>query len=81
MEFEDFCYWLQGHFEMNPSDVLSESQIKMIREHLSLVFNKVTPDLDLTEATLPDALLSDIHLGINRSSNRRYCSGIQRKRC
>lgn len=43
MTHESFCYWLQGHFEMNPdSNTLTEDQIIMIKEHLNLVFNKVT---------------------------------------
>ncbi len=42
----EFCYWLQGHFELcdkKDQQVLTVSQTAMIREHLSLVFQKVTP--------------------------------------
>ena len=35
----NFCYWLQGHFEMN-GPTLTEDQVKMVREHLDLVFDK-----------------------------------------
>lgn len=39
---ESFCYWLQGHFEMNPNNnALTEEQVKMIREHLKLVFTHI----------------------------------------
>lgn len=49
---ENFCYWLQGYFELNAGKNenniekydLSRSQISMIQEHLKLVFNKVTPN-------------------------------------
>ena len=41
----DFCYWLQGFFELTNNNELSEQQIQMIKNHLALVFNKVTPDL------------------------------------
>lgn len=37
----DFCYWLQGHFELNGNN-LTPQQIVVIREHLDLVFTKET---------------------------------------
>ncbi len=50
MNAQDFTYWLQGFFEMTPKNELSEEQVKMIREHLALVFNKVTPNqIDFTK--------------------------------
>lgn len=45
MTEKDFCYWLQGFFEMTEADVLSQKQVLMIREHLALVFNKVTSSI------------------------------------
>lgn len=45
MTAEQFCYWLQGYFEMTENATLSPNQILMIKDHLGLVFNKVTPDL------------------------------------
>jgi hypothetical protein len=45
MTGRDFCYWLQGYFEIaeNESDEiqdvkLSDKQVKVIRAHLNLVF-------------------------------------------
>ncbi len=40
MTSRDFCYWLQGFFEIgNEKDVnLSAEQTEMIRRHLALVF-------------------------------------------
>lgn len=40
---EQFTYWLQGYFEISKDKTLDESQIQIIQDHLSLVFNKVTP--------------------------------------
>jgi len=43
---EQFCYWLQGHFEIDckgevkPIDV---DQVKVIRTHLGYVFSKLNP--------------------------------------
>jgi hypothetical protein len=39
---QDFCYWLQGYYEMVGTYKLSEEQQKMVFEHHQLVFNKVT---------------------------------------
>ena len=39
---QDFCYWLQGHFELNGPNITPE-QAKIIQDHLQLVFNKQTP--------------------------------------
>jgi hypothetical protein len=40
---QEFCYWLQGRAELLPDQPPSEAEWKMIREHLALVFHKVTP--------------------------------------
>jgi hypothetical protein len=48
MEFRDFAYWLQGFFELTDPDKLTPEQISMIKEHLSLCFNKVTTDYSKT---------------------------------
>lgn len=39
---EQFVYWLQGFMELTETKTIDEAQTKMIREHLSTVFNKVT---------------------------------------
>jgi len=38
MNERDFAYWLQGFFEMTESDTLSQNQVRMIKNHLDLVF-------------------------------------------
>jgi hypothetical protein len=44
MSPENFIYWLQGFYELTPEDKLTP-QMRIIKEHLALVFNKVTPDI------------------------------------
>ena len=39
----DFCYWLQGFFEIGNPENLSAEQISEIKNHLQLVFKKETP--------------------------------------
>lgn len=43
MKSRDFCYWLQGFFEINDAAVdsineLTHEQVEMIKNHLALVF-------------------------------------------
>lgn len=40
MTSRDFCYWLQGYFEMDQGKTitLGEGQIQMIKKHLQMVF-------------------------------------------
>ena len=51
MSPENFCYWLQGYFEIAESgeqlESLDEDQIQVIQEHLALVLNKVTGPKDV----------------------------------
>lgn len=42
MTAEQFAYWLQDYAELNEAPPSAE-QWQSIREHLALVFNKVTP--------------------------------------
>ena len=43
MNTQDFCYWLQGYFELSQIDEgLSTEQVVVIKEHLQLVFKKET---------------------------------------
>lgn len=42
MTSRDFCYWLQGFFEISsenaPALTLSNKQVELIKKHLNLVF-------------------------------------------
>lgn len=41
---ENFAYWLRGYFEISGATYLSELQTQVVKDHLDLVFQKVTPD-------------------------------------
>lgn len=49
---EQFCYWLQGLFELreNSDAPLSARQTQVVQDHLQLVFQKVTPTRPAEEA-------------------------------
>lgn len=53
MNAENFTYWLQGFFELTDTDELTEDQVKTIKDHLALVFQKVTPDRSKKKAKKP----------------------------
>ena len=50
---EQFVYWLQGFFEMSNPDFVNPKQTEMIKEHLKLVFTKVTPTTLTTNLGTP----------------------------
>jgi hypothetical protein len=47
MQSRDFCYWLQGFFELgDDTDVITTEQTAMIKRHLDLVFtHEIAPRL------------------------------------
>ncbi len=51
---EAFCYWLQGHFELNDSLLnLDEKQTKTIKSHLNLVFKHSIDPKSNSQTTTP----------------------------
>lgn len=47
MTSRDFCYWLQGFFEIaDPKQGLSQDQLEMIKRHLNMVFiHEIDPSM------------------------------------
>lgn len=45
MSTQDFCFWLQGWFEIQKPQSITATQLQEIKNHLDLVFNKVTPNV------------------------------------
>lgn len=43
MNEKDFVYWLQGWIELEDPESISDKQLQIIKDHLKLVFDKVTP--------------------------------------
>jgi len=79
-----FCYWLQGHFELNDTNSLDEVQVQMIRDHLQLVFNKVTPnrteakissseDIKKLEKTIHDEMNKAVMINVNPLETMSFC--------
>ena len=46
MTSRDFCFWLQGFFELTDADDLDSTQVKHIKNHLNLVFkHEIDPSM------------------------------------
>ena len=46
MTSRDFCFWLQGYFEISNSSSISSDQINMVKRHLALAFkHEIDPSL------------------------------------
>ncbi len=76
MTSRDFCYWLQGYFEINaakfdnsrsfPDAALNDNQINNIRKHLDLVFkHEIDPSYqEPVKPSTHNQSLHDIHNGV-----------------
>ncbi len=52
---ENFCYWLQGLFEVGGAESLNSAQTQIVKDHLALVFTKVTPQYPYPVDLHPDS--------------------------
>lgn len=53
MTSRDFCYWLMGFFEVSRPDVMTSDQVRMVRNHLNLVFkHEIDPSMPDTTGEL-----------------------------
>ena len=60
----DFCYWLQGYFELQEGDEpLTAKQIEVLKNHLALVFKHEIDPLRESQTPVPPGILSSIHNG------------------
>lgn len=61
MKSRDFCYWLQGLFELGKPTTLNEEQTTAIKQHLAMVFkHEIDPSMGDKEH---QATLDNIHSG------------------
>lgn len=60
MSPENFCYWLQGYFEIGKEETLTKEQVEEIKNHLHLVFLKLTPTVEIKPILINTQLWEDI---------------------
>lgn len=65
MTSRDFCFWLQGVFELGPPKAFDEVRTECIRKHLALVFkHEIDPSAGPPKH---QAELNEIHTGSSPS--------------
>ena len=57
----DFCFWLQGYFEINGKAEITREQAKIIKNHLNLVFKHEIDPLRESQTTTPTSVLNHTH--------------------
>lgn len=63
MNSVDFCYWLQGYFEISDSKSITDKQVEIIKNHLNLVFKHEIDPMRESETTTPSNVLNQTHQG------------------
>ena len=61
----DFCFWLQGYFEIHGKAEISAEQAEIIKNHLNLVFKHEIDPLRETQTTTPASVLNEMHSPTN----------------
>jgi hypothetical protein len=69
MNSVDFCFWLQGYFEISNSGVVSPSQVECIKNHLNLVFKHEIDRIRDAESLSNPAALNAAHIGNSAAQN------------
>lgn len=57
----DFCYWLQGYFEIDGTGEITAEQSAIIQNHLNLVFKHEIDPLRESQTTTPVSVLNNTH--------------------
>ena len=60
MKATEFCYWLQGMFELAEPKALDEQQTELIRRHLAMAFQH---DIDKRPSPQDQEKLNHLHAG------------------
>ena len=65
----DFCYWLQGYFELSDVKMLDAKRVEILKNHLNLVFKHEMDPLRERETTTSVDVLNEVHSGIYKPIN------------
>ena len=61
MKSVEFCYWLQGLFEVGEPTTLNEKQVTLIKAHLNMVFFH---EIDPSYPAQQQQVLTELHSGV-----------------
>lgn len=68
MTSRDFCYWLQGYFEISEPKEINKEQTEMIKKHLALVFkHEIDPSMGDEKHQI---VLNEIHNSSNLGADK-----------
>lgn len=75
MTERDFVYWLNGFMELSGAASMDEEQVRVVREHLSLVLRKKTPSTVAVRQSTPP--LPQPHTRFAGGVNCDLCKSIK----
>ncbi len=61
----DFCFWLQGYFEINGKAEINSEQAEVIKNHLNLVFKHEIDPLRESQTSTSADILNSTHSPLN----------------
>jgi hypothetical protein len=61
MNSVDFCFWLQGYFELSGATALTNKQVEIIKNHLNLVFVHEIDPMREQQTSTPVEILNETH--------------------
>ena len=71
---EQFCYWLQGFYELSGEEVtMSAAQVAVVRSHLGLVFHHVLDKEHDGGDPKKAAQLNQLHSGSHKGPVKYRC--------
>lgn len=73
---QEFCYWLQGMMEIQNPESLSAEQTQMVKDHLKLVFTKVTPEAKKEIPSHIKKAVENALEGLRRREKNRACGVV-----
>jgi len=59
----DFCFWLQGFYEISGKTILTPEQSEIVQQHLNLVFKHEIDPLRESQTKTPASQLNQAHHG------------------
>jgi len=90
MDSNEFTFWLHGFFELQETNKLTIKQVKIIKDHLDLVFNKITPHrsenkkskrvkikIDQTDAIIEKRPRGFKQLDLSKLNTHKICSPVK----
>lgn len=79
MNSRDFCYWLQGYFEVAGPGPMTEEQVECVKRHLSLVFiHEIDPSFGPADKQKP---LDEAHSPAHPIATTATWHGPPKMRC